>query len=131
MKSGDRQWFVVDHGQLHAVKSGLDLDSALQEIHKAAHTDPRLVTIISPNRARLLIGLGAARAVVQFSRGDDPPYMVTVGPSEEEGTTTFSLDGEKTEIPRRNLVAIEEALHAARVFFETDSRPGDLRWEEV
>lgn len=124
-------WTVADGNDVRQVSSVADLETTLDGIHELARQRHRLVTIVSPEGSRLLIGLGGAKSVLQFSSGDEPPYFATLGDPKEEGVEAFFLEGEATEVARRRLIPMEGARHAAIVFFETGMRPNTVAWDEV
>jgi len=90
-----------------------------------------IVRIWSPAGTRLDIGVGAAASFLQFIRSDEDSYLITVGDRLLEGVEAFYLDGHHMEIPRRNLIAREDARKAVAVFFETSAMPTNVTWEEV
>jgi immunity protein Imm1 of predicted polymorphic toxin system len=124
-------WRVTDGNEIRQVATVQDLEAALDALHNGARERHRLVSIASPAGARLLIGLGGEESVLQFTNGDDPPYFASAGSSADHGVVPFLYEGEETEVERRRLIPMEDARHAASLFFETGVRPENVAWEEV
>jgi hypothetical protein len=125
------EWVITDGSDVRRITTISELEAALDQMHERARQRHSLATIVSPDGARLLIGLGAAQSVLQFNRNDDPPYLTTIGTPDLEGVETFFFAGQETEIERRHLIPAEGARHAAAIFFETGLKPASVRWEEV
>ena len=131
MSVGDDRWTITESDEVRHVTTVTELEAALDAIHERARKHPCLATIRSPAGDELLIGLGSDLSVLQFTHDDNPPYWVTVGDPEAEGSTAFVIDREETEILRRHLIPAEDARHAALGFLEAGAIPRSVRWEEV
>ena len=131
MSVGDDRWTVTESGEVRHVTTVTELEAALDAIQERATDQHCLATIRSPAGDELLIGLGGDLSVLQFTHDDELPYWVTVGDPEAEGITAFVFEREETEILRRHLVPVDDARHAAVVFFEFAVMPTSVRWEEV
>jgi hypothetical protein len=107
-----------------------------------------ICTLVSPSGQRLSIGIAEPgnednpdlEEVLcclnhQLPSGD-PPYRTVVNPSYTDSNgdevVVFRFeDGEWTEVPRKNCVKIETMIDVVKHFFESDSLPTWITWEEV
>ncbi len=120
--------------QSHRIESVDELDSILDRIAQASDGMlPVLIELVRPPGGESLkIGLGGPRSVLEYMSGSqEPPYFVSIGQREESGCEIYLFDGEQTEIPRKHLIAVEDARRAARVFFTTGELPKDVQWESI
>lgn len=127
----ERQWpFQLDR-EKYAIGSLPELEEVLDTAQRKSAGRGRIAMITSPDGPRLDVGVGLSESFLQFTQGDDDPYLISVGSVDTQGVEVFSLEGHETEIPRRNLIPVESARHAAAVFFQTGVRPASVGWEEV
>jgi hypothetical protein len=131
VSANESAWIISDGTEGRPLPGLAALETALDTIHRSAHSRPRLVKIVSPAGAELLIALGSGQSVLQFAHGADPPCLVSVGDSDAQGVEAFDYEGCETEIERRHLISTEGARHAAARFYETGELPTNLRWEEI
>ena len=117
--------------QATQVADRVALDRILDAIAEQA-SEPLIVELVSPNGARLGVGLGPRGGVLSFNDSSDPPYFVSAG---NLGSSTdevvFYHQGHWTEFPGSALVTIDDARDAARAFIATGKRPENVPWEEI
>jgi hypothetical protein len=83
---------------------------------------------------KLLLGLGALEACVQFSAQDgSPPYVMAVAdPTREiDRHVEFLIGNTATPVPLRYCMPYETLLKIASRFVETGERYSGVQWEEI
>ena len=117
----------------HVVATTEELESLLDRLHlEHEDAEPILAVIESQiNGDSLAIGLGRPLSVLNFVRGSgDPPYLTSLGTSDEEKTMEFDFMGQISEFPIRNAVPTDTAREAVHEFVKTGGLPRTVRWEE-
>jgi len=142
-------WRLLDwERELINTRSWNELSGVILDIPRRARMRNSICNLISPSGQILSIGiaeagngdnpeLAATLACVNHQlQSGDPPYQTIVGNDsldfESAGVVVFRCeDGEWTEILTRNCVPVETMVVAVKHFFETESLPDWLQWEEV
>ena len=113
------------------VNSVEELDARLDNLLKESNQEQPDMATLETEAGTLVIGLGKHSVLSYNSPEDKPPYYVSVGDQTKQGITTFSYDGEATEMHNRNLIGLHEAREAVRDFFRSGKLPQNVKWEEV
>lgn len=111
--------------------SGLDM--VLDKLTVQARDAPFIVNVELANGDSLGIGLGTDETILSFTAGSlEAPYFASLGADEQvEPLIEFTVGGQWTEFPRRNVVPLEEGRQAMREFVTTGQLSDAVRWEEV
>lgn len=109
------------------------LNSLLAEIHeKELSGSSVIVEVVHPVSGSLSIGLGKEKTVLNYvSISGNPPYFISVGDSNLEGTEVFYYYGDWSEYLCRNLVSLQLGLEVVEHFFLTGELSEKVIWEEV
>jgi Immunity protein Imm1 len=109
------------------------LVARLNQIAAQCEPDAPVIVSIYAHGYEATVGLGLQESFVHIElESGEPPYLITVGDTSAEGEVAFYLHGaHHTEIPRRNLISVAEALRILREFLETGARCERVRWEEI
>lgn len=122
---------VVDLGDSSAVVQDTLLDLL---INGKLSSPNAIVDVGSPNEASMAVGISAGRAYVEFGTKDgDPPFyrVVELSGSADSRPAVFVYKGERTPIPSRNCVSIDEMVRIVRHFVASESIPDWITTEEV
>ena|SRR6266540_5030697 len=123
---------VVELGRDPKEVEGKVLDLLLA--HKLSSPNA-VVDIGSPQQSSLAVGLSGDRAYVEFGSMDgEPPYFRVINPSPalgKEPDIVFSYKGQRTPLPARNCLSVDDMIRIVKHFLETESIPGWLKLEEV
>jgi hypothetical protein len=96
-----------------------------------AEREPRIAVIYADPEAdvtpKLSIGLGADQATVVYDHGLSSASSHGHR-RDDESEITYAYGDGYSEFPSWTLVSKEDALAAAREFFQTGSRPTNLDW---
>jgi hypothetical protein len=96
-----------------------------------AEREPRIAVIYADPEAdvtpKLSIGLGADQATVVHDHGL-PSASSRGRPRDDESEIAYAYGDGYSEFPSWTLVSKEDALAAAREFFQTGRRPTNLDW---
>jgi Immunity protein Imm1 len=106
-----------------------------------------IVHLLTPSGDILWIGIAGPRdtdnpgldrdlARVEWNRASlDPPYIVVVGDPnlsfDDGGVIVLRFDGHWTEILRRNCVPTDVMIRIVKEFFETNTLPKWIGWEQL
>jgi hypothetical protein len=93
-----------------------------------------IVDIGSPHEASIAVGISGERAYIEFGTKDgDPPYYRVVDSSSASGReeVVFMYKGERTPIPARKCVPVDELIPIVKHFIVTESMPEWITTEEV
>ena len=98
-----------------------------------AEREPRIVVIYGDPEAdmtpKLSIGLAADQATVCYDHGLSSAY--SRGRRRSESEIGYAYGDGYSEFPKWTLVSKEDALAAAREFFQTGRRPTNLDWVDL
>jgi hypothetical protein len=110
-----------------------ELDRVLDNIVVKIGSNNPIIVFVEAHGYQIGIGLGHKESFVHFEQSSgDPPYMVTVGNRDAEGTVAFYLFGtHHTEVRRRNLIPMIKARNLLYEWIQTEVRPTNIEWEEV
>jgi hypothetical protein len=144
----DLGWVLID-GTTEIAKTTkwFDLEEVISRLPEVASTPNALCTLVSPSGKTLSVGVAlpghrdnptldtpVASVTYEASSGE-LPYLIVLGDDaltyESGGVIVFRFEGEWTEILRRNCVAVETMLRIVKDFFETETLPQWIEWEEV
>jgi hypothetical protein len=108
------------------------LDAALDRLHTQAFGESPIHVLIEGPAGTLTIGIGHSQSFLSFILPDsDPPYLVSTTKSKDETEIDFFMDGHHSPVMARNLVPLDIARDAVRVFVEHGALSCDVRWAEV
>lgn len=124
-------WNVTDARVVRTVEA---LGELLDELHERHAREPARVSLQHGSGAMLSIGLGRDVSVLDFMgpAPEWPPYYVSRGtltPADEEVAWTYCE--QHTPCLRGQLIALDVAREAARVFFESGRLARAVRWQQV
>lgn len=111
------------------VSNVAELDTELDRLAELNRGKPVIVEIINEKGDSLSIGLGGNESLLHLVSSNGP-YWVSTGNARAKGTAVFYLDGQWTEIRRKQLVPIAEAREAVRHWYLTGSLSPALRWTD-
>ena len=116
------------------VRTEAELDALLDELDERYAREPLRASIEHDSGAILNIGLGREVSVLDFTgpAPEWPPYLVSRGdltPADEEVDWTYCEH--HTPSLRGELVPLDAAREAARVFFSSGRLTRAVRWEHV
>ena len=98
-----------------------------------AEREPRIAVIYAEPEAdvtpKLSIGLGADQATVCYDHGLSS--ALSRGRRRSESEIGYAYGDGYSEFPKWTLVSKEDALAAAREFFQTGRRPTNLDWVDL
>lgn len=127
------RWGSADERIVRTLEELQESLDSLQREYSLAQ-EPVLAEIEAPTGDSLAIGLGRDWSMLNFvPASHEPPYFTSVGGEFTEELSSgqvFRFGDEWTEIPCRNLIPLSSARDAASTFFETNSRPPLVEWEE-
>jgi hypothetical protein len=119
---------------------GMVVDSS-EELHRAlvalVQGEPRVFDLVGREGSTLQIGLGGVVAFAQFVETDTmktgaPPTFVALPATHlPAGSKEFLVCTTPTSISSECLLSAEEALRAARFFFQTGKRDPGLKWKRI
>lgn len=94
---------------------------------------PRFVDLIAPSGDCLTIGIGRPLACVMHTQASGrPPYLIAIGNTEaQEGFVEFDAGGTPTQFPAYQCIPYDEMVNVAVYFFNNESLPQNVRWDEV
>lgn len=75
--------------------------------------------------------IGAGDPTVVTYQGIDPPYYVSVGSEQADGTVWFQFGGTESEFLASSVVPAESAAEALRQFFAVAEPPDAIVWREA
>ena len=79
----------------------------------------------------MAVGGGGSSGFIVYATFDESTFHQLVNPVEpEDETITVVAGAQPGTYPRRHLVSVEAALHAAQVFATTGRLAEDLTWTE-
>lgn len=111
------------------------LRERLTELHRSCSSRPQIVELVSPTGERLGVGLGSDETALSWTGSSlDPPYFASKGSTEDEvePVLVFFYKGDHwTEFPRHQAIPLEQGIAAVERFFQTGTRPDNIRWQEV
>lgn len=97
--------------------------------------EPFFAELIAENGFKLLLGIGASEACVQFSAADGSvPYLMAVArdaPSAAEGEVEFLIGNTASPVPKRFSLPYETMVEIAARFVDSGERHAGVAWEEV
>jgi hypothetical protein len=110
-----------------------ELVQVLDHITLGANPEYPRIVIVEAHGYCVGLGLGSEESFVQFEpESGNPPYLVTAGDANAEGTVPFYLFGiHHTEILRRHLIPISIARQILLKWVQTEVRSKDVKWEEM
>ena len=93
-----------------------NLDLFLDKISSDLKDDMPIIVTVKMHDSLVYLGLGLDISFVHvMSVSNEPPYWVTLGDTYLDGGVDFFLHGRHhTEIPRRNLIPIDETRNIIR-----------------
>jgi hypothetical protein len=96
-------------------------------------SEPRFVDLIAPSGGCLTIGIGRPLACVIYTQAfGRPPYLTALGNmDDQEGFVEFDAGGTPTEIPANQCIPYDEMVNVAVYFFNNESLPQNVRWDET
>jgi hypothetical protein len=123
-----------DVSEVRAVRTAEELDELLDELHQQYVQNPSRVSIQHSGGATLSVGLGRDVSVLDYigPAPEWPPYYISRGdltPADEE--VDWMYCEQHTPCLCGDLVPLEVAREAARVFFESGRLARAVSWEQV
>jgi hypothetical protein len=131
------EWVLIDGDQVIGLgESPKEIEARLFDLFLGGKlSSPNVIVDIgSPQEASVAIGISSGRAYIEFGTKDgDPPYYRVVDPSlaTDKGYVVFVYKGERTPIPVRNTIPIEELAQIIKHFIATETMPEWITIEEV
>jgi hypothetical protein len=125
---------ITWQGTTERLASCHELDHRLSEIHERLKQEtPALVTIErDQGDDSLSIGLGLDLSVLNYTGPNgDPPYYTSGGGDDVDLPIAFQYEGEWSEFPLRNAVAVTLARTAVAHYCQTGELTHEVRWEPV
>lgn len=112
------------------VRTASELRCALLSARRCT---PFVAELCGARGRKLTLGLGGDVGFVQFSVGDEPPYLVGIDPRRAgvAGVASFLITDTPTEIPLRHCVSFATLTATASHFFETGERAPGVTWIDV
>lgn len=145
MQTVQNNWLVIDwNKELVSTSAWQILEAKLRDIPSLARTPNTICDLISPNGHVLSIGFAQPRssdnpslenvvACVNYQLpSGDPPYSTVKGHYDSSLIVVFrSEDNQWTEIPLKNCVSPSFAIDIAKRFFESETLPDVVDWQEL
>ena len=96
-------------------------------------SEPQFVDLIAPSGDCLTIGIGGPLAYVMYTQASGrPPYLIVIRDmDDQEDFIEFDAGGTPTPIPAYQCLPYDEMVNVAIYFFNNESLPQNVRWEEV
>ena len=116
------------------VASRSDLETQLRDLTSRNTDYPLIAVLTMPNGSCGHIGLGREESIL-FLHGPTGPdgwteEWLPIIEEERKGIAEFFLLGwHHAEFENRRLLPIDDAIRAIGEFFESEARPGWIRWE--
>lgn len=118
-------------GETKKVESVPELDALLDELQtQAAAGQPLIVRLSIPDGGILAMGLGLGLTVLNHTPASlDPPYLHSVGPTQEGDDLVFYYDGHWTDFSHAYAISLNEGREAMRHFLREGTLSPSVRWK--
>lgn len=105
-----------------------ELDRVVDELSASADSPFSVELMVDENTA-ISVVVGLDISLVNFySATEQPNYLGSVGPWDDDELVVFYHRGHYSEVPKVHFVPIDDAREALRYYFRTGQRPPNITW---
>lgn len=113
------------------ISSPEELDSVIDELERQVER-PFILEVVVPGVGSLSAGVGRDETVLSYvPESQDPPYLNSVGPTEDGDDLVFDYYGHWTDFRRRQAIPARLGRDALRRFLAHGTVPDIIQWEET
>jgi hypothetical protein len=124
------QWSDFEFTNEKTISLSNEAISLVKNISQSDHI-PTIVEFFNDCGVSFCIGVGRDKTILTYQKSNDPPYYISSGNKNVEGTEWFCYGQEESEYLASNLIDIELGYQALIEFISTGSMPAAIEWEKL
>ncbi len=120
-----------NHQTTYNISSEKELKDLL---YKILSKEPSVFIIDIPNNGIFTLGIGRPYGFIQYSRSDEPPYLIALNETFLENYTDdieFDSGGTPTPISIRQCLPYDQVVDILVYCFNHQKLPDNVIWEEI